>query len=164
MCKLYFRLIAAGAFFLFSVSVAYPKLALSALFIIGGKLPQPIEVTDPSVLRASNPWFGTFIPQWNRAPKEQGASPPETAPRYEISFYATPSPKEPPHIVYVAYYAFDPATHRGFLYLPGSHEQWNSTNGASILRPRQDGRWNLADPGWCDQINAIIARSQPGPM
>lgn len=161
MTKFRLRFIAAVVCLLFAVSGAYAKLALSALFISGGSLSRPLEVTDPELLQSSNPWFGTFIPQWNHAPKEEGASPPETAPRYEISFYAITSPNEPPHIIYVAYYAFDSGTHRGFLYLPGRHEQWNSTNGGSILRPHQDGRWNLADPGWCDRINAVISRSQP---
>ena len=154
------RFIAAGVLFLLAASIAWSKLPLSSLSIFAGDLSQPIAVTDPKILRASNPWFGTFIPQWNQTPSQQPDRPPEAAPRYEILFYASLSPKAPPHIVYMAYYAFDSASHRGFLYLPGQHEKWYSTNAGSILRPNQDGRWNLADPAWCDQINSMISRSR----
>ena len=159
MTNLRCRSVAASICLLFAVAVAYAKLPLSSLFISGGKLPQPVEVTEPAILNSSNPWFGTFIPQWNQAPRERVAGPPATAPRYELSFYAASS-NEPPRIVYVVYYAWDPSAHRGFLYLPGHLEPWYDTNTGSIIRPHQDGRWNLADPAWCDRINAVIARSQ----
>ena len=143
MTNLGFRSVAASICLLAAVSVAYAKLPLSSVFICGGKLRQPVEVTEPAILHSSNPWFGSFIPQWNRAPRERIAGPPVSAPRYEISFYAA-STNEPPHIVYVAYYAFEASTQRGFLYLPGHREQWYDTNTGSIIRPQQDGRWNLA--------------------
>lgn len=154
------RFIVAGGLFLLIASVASSKLPLSSLLISGGRLSQSIKVTDPKLLQASNPWFGTFIPQWNVTSRQQVARPPETAPRYEILFYATLSAKDPPHVVYVAYYVFDSASHRGFLYLPGHHESGYSRNSRSILRPNQDGRWNLADPAWCDEINSMISRSR----
>ena len=164
------RLLGIGLLLLFASSSADSKAELSRLFLSGGSLPRPVEVTDAGLLRASNPWFGTFLPQWNRAPHERVVPPPDGAPRYEITFYATFSPEKPPHVIYVAYYAYDPTTHRGYVYLPGhtSHgrpldghnDQWYDTNASTILRPDQDGRWNLADPAWCDQINAILARSE----
>jgi len=166
MKPLYSRLLAASISLLFLVSPALSKAQLSQLFLSGGKLPRPIEVTDPVLLRASNPWFGTFIPQWNQALHERIAGPPDTATRYEITFYATFAPDKPPHLIYVAYYAYDPATHRGFVYLPGSprrgqDDPWHYPNAGTIIRPDQDGRWNLADPVWCDRINAILSRSEP---
>ena len=149
------RIFIVGSVLFFAISVASGKAVLSKLLIVGGKLPQPVEVTDPKLLKASNPWFGTFIPQWNQVSLQQIANPPPTAPRYELSFYTTFSSQD--QIIYVAYYAFDPVSRRGFLYLPGSDEQWYSTNIRSIMRPHQDGRWNVADPAWSDQINSIIA-------
>lgn len=153
------RFLAASICLLFVLSVAYAKLALTSLLISGGKLSQRIEVSDPELLRSSHPWFGTFLPQWNQAPRERIEGPPAGAQRYEISFYAASSPEDAPHIVYVVYYAFDAGLHSGFVYLPGRHEQWYGTNTGSILRPRQDGRWNLADRAWCERINAILSRS-----
>jgi len=139
-------------------SAVFSKLALSKLFISGGKLPQPIEVTNPQLLQASNPWFGEFIPAWTEIPNPGIADPPQAAPRYDISLYASVSAKAAPHIIYVAYYAFDAASHRGFIYLPGRGEQWYRTNVSSIIRSHEDGRWNLANPAWCDRINSIIAQ------
>lgn len=138
-------------------SVAFSKVALSKLFISGGKLRQPVEVTNPQLLQASNPWFGSFIPAWTEISDARAAEPPQTAPRYEIAFYASFSAKAAPHIIYVAYYAFDPASRRGFVYLPGRSEQWYRTNVSSIMRKHEDGQWNLANPAWCDQVNSIIA-------
>src|SRR5215472_15640835 len=115
MKPIYSRLLAASISLLFLVSPAFSKTELSQLFLSGGKLPRPIEITDPVLLQTSNPWFGTFLPQWNRAPHERVAPPPDGALRYEITFYATFSPEKLPHIIYVAYYAYDPATHRGLV-------------------------------------------------
>lgn len=154
------KMLAAGILLLLAGSLATSKAELSRLFLSGGGLPRPVEVTDSALLSASNPWFGTFLPQWNQAPRERTGPPPDTAPRYEITFYATFSPKKPPHLIYVAYYAYDSGTHRGFVYLPGQKEQWYYTNAGSFMRPDQDGHWNLADPAWCDQINAILGRSE----
>jgi hypothetical protein len=148
-----------GMALLLTVPAARSKAALSKIFISGGKLSQPIEIADKEFLRKSNPWFGTFIPAWNQT-GVQHSQPPITAKLYEISFYATFSAKEAPKIIYVVYYAVDPETHHGFVYLPGRQEQWYPTNAASILRPNQDGRWNVADPAWCDALNAIIARAE----
>jgi hypothetical protein len=153
LCRI---IVVVGTSLVLFTSVAFPKVALSKLFISGGKLPQPVEVTNPQLLQASNPWFGSFIPAWTEI-SERVAEPPQTAPRYEIAFYARFSPKEAPHIIYVGYYAFDPASRRGFIYLPGRSEQWYRTNVSSIIRPHEDGQWNLANPSWCDQVNLIIA-------
>jgi len=154
------KAISASIAVLLLVSVAHSKAALSRLFISGGKLSKPIEITDPGILQLSNPWFGSFISQWNQVSEGTLTGPPSSTPRYELSFYATFSPKEPPHIVYVAYYTFDPSTRSGFVYLPGHNEQWYFTNSGSILRPHQDGRWNLANRDWSDKLNLIIASSE----
>jgi hypothetical protein len=156
----FLRVTLAAISLLLAVSGVSSKAVLSKLFICGGKLSQPVEVTDSKLLQLSNPWFGAFIQAWDEVHHERTAGPPKTAPRYEISFYSTFSSKEPARIIYVAYYAFDPAAKRGFIYLPGNQEQWYYTNVGSIGRPNQDGRWNLANPFWCDQVNSIISRSE----
>ena len=156
MKPLYSRIFIGVIFLFFTIAVAAAKVPLSKLFISGGKLPQPVEITEAKLLQASNPWFGTFIPQWNQDSLIHIEDAPEPGPVYELSFYAKSSENEAGHIVYVAYYAFDPGSHRGFIYLPGRHEQWYGTNAHSILRPRQDGHWNLADPAWCDHVNSAI--------
>jgi len=155
-----FRIVAFAVTLLLLSSVAISKASLSKLLVSGGKLSRPVELTASGVLRASNPWFGTFIPQWNKATDDFTPGPPEDSKRYELSFYAAFSDSAPPHIIYTAYYANDPGMHRCFVYLPGEHEQWYSTNASSILRPKQDGRWNLADLEWCEQLNAAIGRAE----
>ena len=153
------KVIGVGILLLLVVCVVQSKAPLSKILIAGGKLSEPLEVTDPGILGTSNPWFGSFIPQWNQGFERGIAEPPNTTPRYELSFYATFS-QDAPHIIYVAYYAFDPSTHRGFVYLPGHNEQWYFTNSGSILRPHQDGHWNLANGAWSENLNSIIARSE----
>lgn len=107
-------------------------------------------------MQSSNPWFGSFIPS---ATNQRIGTPASSAPRYKISFYAKLGEK-PPHVVYMAYYAFDPAKHEGFVYLPGPNDSEYYTNAGSIMRAHQDGRWNPADPAWCAQINEIISHSE----
>jgi hypothetical protein len=153
------KIAAIGFCLLFFVSTAFPKAAISKLVISNGKLARSAEVTDSRLMQSSNPWFGKFIPAWNQAPRQSIAKPPAGTPRYKISFYASFLPGKPPHVVYVACYTFDPSTRQGFIYLPGTHDWEYSTNAGSVMRPNQDGRWNLADPGWCKQINEIISRS-----
>jgi hypothetical protein len=141
-------------------SSASSKAPLSKLIISGGSLVQPVVVSNDRLMQSSNPWFGTFIPfpQPNQVSQQTIATPPANTPRYKISFYATFRETQP-HVVYVVYYTFDPATRRGFVYLPGPHDSEYYTNAGSIMRPNQDGRWNLADADWCDQINEIISHA-----
>lgn len=146
--------------FFFVTSIASGKVSLSKIFIFGGNLSQPLEITNPKLLQSSNPWFGTFIQQWNQRSLQQVNSPPDGVQRYQLDFYAASSPQGPSRLIYVVYYAFDSVARRGFVYLPGPHEQWYYKNTGSILRPHQDGHWNIADPAWCDQVNSIVARGE----
>jgi hypothetical protein len=149
-----------GASLLLLGSVASSKASLSKLLLSGRGLPQPIEITDSQLLGSSNPWFGSFIAGWKEPFDSAIASvPSNAAPRYQITFFANASGQEP-HVIYVAYYVFESATHRGLVYLPGPHDPGYSLNIGTIVRPHQDGRWNPANPAWCDQMNSIIARSQ----
>ena len=148
---------AAGLCLLVLVPIASAKAPLSRLIISGGNLSQPIEANNSQLMQASNPWFGRFISLGNQV---RIGNPPADTTRYRITFYATFQPGQPPHPVYVVYYTFDPSTHQGFVYLPGPRDWEYRTNAASIMRRDQDGRWNVADAGWCEQINEIIAHSE----
>ncbi|MGH9729430.1 MAG: hypothetical protein ACRD4V_12685 [Candidatus Acidiferrales bacterium] len=146
-----------GMSLLFFASGASSKAALSKLAISGGKLSHPVEANNSQLMQSSNPWFGKFIAAWNQA-DQRITNPPAGTPRYKITFYATFQPEQPPHVVYVVYYKFDSSTRQGFVYLPGPHDSEYRTNAGSIMRKNQDGRWNIADSGWCGEINKIISR------
>jgi hypothetical protein len=88
--------------------------------ITGGDLGAPIEITDPAIVRQYNVWAGRGTssnePHSVNIDWTQGiAEPPKRVPVYEVSFVTTRSNPG----TYLVRYAIDPATKRGYVYLPG---------------------------------------------
>lgn len=156
MKRLFAKGMAAGFCLLAFVFIASSKVPLSKLSVSGGQLSRPIEANHPQLMQSSNPWFGSFISPGNQIGI---GNPPTDTTRYKITFYATFQHGQPPHPVYVVYYTFDASTREGFVYLPGPRDWEYRTNEGTIIRSNQDGHWNVADAGWCEQINEIIAHS-----
>jgi hypothetical protein len=124
--------------------------------IKGADLKTPIEITDPKILATFNVWTGPgtssdapgfnsnapgFIIDWSPGPV---AEPPKGLQRYEVSFYAK-LPKE--RLIYLVFYEYDPATKRGYVYLPGRTDEWYRLNVSTIIRG-VEGRWFRAWSEW----------------
>ena len=124
--------------------------------IKGADLKTPIEITDPKILATFNVWTGPgtssdapgfnsnapgFIIDWSPGPV---AEPPKGLQRYEVSFYAK-IPKE--RLIYLVFYEYDPATKRGYVYLPGRTDEWYRLNVSTIIRG-VEGRWFRAWSEW----------------
>ena len=106
-------------------------------------LKTPIEITDPNVLKRFFVWSGrgtssketrSFIVDWSQSP---AAEPPEGLPRYEVSFYANLSKER---LICIVFYQYDPSTQRGYVYLPGSTEEWYRLNTRTIFRGVDGGK------------------------
>ena len=158
---------------MFSVLIAFFLLAIPAqlfakgptlkIIIRGGDLKAPIEIRDSAVLASFPVWAGpgtspnemnAFIIDWSRGPVTER---PKELPRYEISFYAK-HPEE--RLVYVVFYEYDPATQRGYVYLPGRTDQWYRLNVGTIFRG-VEGNWFPAWSVWDKVARPLIAGAKP---
>ena len=120
------------------------------LTVAGSGLSHPIQITDPNAV-AANVWGGDFI----GTPAKE---PDKALPRYVVSFYVEP-PREKVRMMYVVYYARDPQTGEGFIYLPGRGEEWYRLNVSTIFRDGEDGTWRHASPAWSKAIAAVLPES-----
>jgi hypothetical protein len=159
---------------LLSVSVTFLLLVIPAqvfakgetvkITIKGADLKTPIEITDPKVLTEFQVWSGPgtsssapgfnpnapgFIVDWSQAVAE----PPKGLQRYEVSFYAK-IPNE--RLIYVVFYAYDPATEHGYIYLPGGTDEWYRLNVSTIFHG-VEGKWFRAWSVWESVARPLIA-------
>lgn len=130
----------------------------------GADLASPVETTDERVLERFNVWSGAgtgingvprtegFIADWANGPV---AEPPAALPRYEVSFHVMHQrPSD-----YVVTFAYDPATGKGYVYLPGKGEKFYESNTFLIFR-RAEGSWFSATKDWTDAARPLIERAK----
>ena len=137
---------------------AWAKSPTAKMTISGGALTSEIEVTDPRILDISNIWYGKFLDASGGVAKE----PPGGLRTYEVWFYIKVA-ENSVRRRYVVYYSPNPATGRGYVYLPGQGQPWYDLNVSAILRDGQDGKWNYASPAWEELIKPVIAQAEAAP-
>ncbi len=131
----------AAALFLLA-TLLWAKGDLVVVEVQGGALTTPLKITDPKI-QDFNIWAGPgvngattkdakgFIIDWQAG---VAAHLPAVLQHYEISFYEgcrIPNDwcrAEKPSLAYVVFYDYDPASQRGFVYLPGKGEPWYAMN------------------------------------
>jgi hypothetical protein len=154
-----------AAFFLMSVPLlVIAKGPTLKIRIQGADLTSPVETTENAILEKFDVWAGAgveingipqtrgFIVDWEKGPI---AEPPKRLPRYEVSFdvmHQRPSS-------YVISYSYDPATRKGYVYLPGKGENFYASNTFLILRG-VDGNWLSATESWIEAANSLIGRAR----
>ena len=163
-----------GAVALFMVSA--PLSAKGDMVLIevkGGTLTTPVKITD-SKIQEFTVWAGPgvngaglanadgFIIDWQRGVL---AEPPAGLQDYEVSFYAgcRTDPgcmAEPPSLVYVVRYEYDPSSKRGFVYLPGKGEALYGLNTRTIWHgPGVEGHWFVAADSWERFVGPLIVKA-----
>ncbi len=139
--------------------------------IKGPCLETPLEIADRGIVAQFNVWtgpgvringkavymdpnhqYGTFI-DW---PNGVVPEPPRELPRYEVSFYVKRSAENP---VYVVLYQYDPATQRGYMYLPGKGDEWYQVNVRSIFQGVEGG-WFYTSRAWEKDVRPLIDKSK----
>src|SRR5258708_16529022 len=130
--------------------------------IKGADLASPVEITEERILGQFNVWAGAGV-TINDAPQPEGfivasekgpvAQPPATLLRYEVSFHVMHQGPSS----YVVSYAYDPATGKGYVYLPGKGEKFNESNTFLIFR-NVEGHWFSATGTWTDVAKPLIER------
>lgn len=133
--------------------------------IKGPDLASPVEVTDKAILEKFNVCAGAGV-EINGIPQPKGlivdwekgpvAEPRATLRRYEVSFdvmHQRPSS-------YVVSYAYDPATGKGYVYLPAKGENFYASNTFLIFRS-VEGNWFFATETWTDIAKSLIESTGP---
>ena len=160
------------AFLLLAIpALVFAKADICRITIKGADLRTPIEVTDFRNFKDVdlNVWAGPgveingkeqtegFILDWSQTVTER----PKGLQRYEVSFYAKfPDEK----LVYVVLYEYDPATERGYIYLPGRGDDWYGLNMGTIAHGVQghyEGHWYRALSGWDRVTRPLIESAKP---
>ena len=139
-------------------------------------MPTLIRITDPKI-QDFTPWAGPgvnggrvpnaegFIVDWHAGiVSQQAAQPAPGLQHYEISFYEGCRTRndwcteKEPRLVYVVSYDYDPASPRGFVYLPGRRDPLYYLNMGTISR-WVEGNWFLASNSWEQFIRPVIAKA-----
>jgi hypothetical protein len=149
----------------------FAKGDISKITIKGADLKTAIEITDFTNFKDVdvNVWAGPgvkingkeqtegFIIDWSQTVME----PPKGLQGYEVSFYAKfPDEK----LVYVVLYEYDPATERGYIYLPGKGDDSYWLNMGTITHGVQghyEGHWYRALSGWDRVARPPIESAKP---
>lgn len=147
------RLSALLLFLLLSVSVAQAKAIPDKITVTGPGLTNPLEITDPEILEASNPWAGEFV-DWDAAKITE--TPPVNR-RYEILVHLRDR-NDSFRVIYAFHYAPDPSGGRGYIYLPGMDDQWYDVNVGTIVRP---SGWQRASAQWDAIMDQTLAAARP---
>jgi hypothetical protein len=125
-----------------------------------------IDITDPSVLGAFNVWAGPgtysngvegthgFIIDWAAGIARDRPNGPS---RYEVMFYVRFANRSTEELAYVVLYERDPASRRGFVYLPGRSEEHYGRNVKAILRHNLEGHWFHATEAWDNAVNSWLS-------
>jgi hypothetical protein len=140
--------------------------------IEGSALSSPIEINDELVLEKFQVWAGAgtqsmdvktrvttqltegFIVDWGKGPVGERVI--LGLPQYKVSFHVIHQDRP---TSYVVFYAFDPATGKGYVYLPGEGETYFSSNVYLIWR-RVEGKWLNATSAWTDFARPVIERAK----
>jgi hypothetical protein len=140
--------------------------------IEGPDLSSPIEISDELVLEKFQVWAGAgnysmdvktgvttpltegFIVDWGKG--AVGKQVILGLPQYKVSFHVIHQDRP---TSYVVFYAFDTATGKGYVYLPGEGEPYWGSNVYLIWR-RVEGKWLNASVAWTDFARPVIERAK----
>jgi hypothetical protein len=161
----------------FTVSVPlWAKGDMVLIEISGASLKSPVQITDRKIEEFSiwaGPPFSTgdgistqtegFIIDW---PAGALSGRPSDLEHYEVRFYVgckaganRDCGDQKPHLAYVVSYDYDPASKRGFVYLPGKGDPFYYVNIGSIAHG-PEGHWFFATASWEGFARPLIANAQ----
>src|ERR1700722_4655033 len=158
------RQLAISAMFLALANPAFwlGKTQTTKIIIQGADLATPIQIADRKIVADFQVVSGkgtysheprleepSFIIDWSQGPAFE---PSKALPRYEILFYADRSNER---LVYAVSYAFDSATGKGYVHLPGQSEDNYDLNVHTIIR-RVEGRWFYSWDKWDGVAQKLI--------
>jgi hypothetical protein len=154
------RLLVAVFVVLAVAPLAYSKGSPELIAISGGGLAQPIDVTDPALLKAFDPWSGQFA-DWQGKPL---ADAPCFRSSFEVLFYMkwpgrmSALDRGDLKMIYATRYCSTGTT--GYVYLPGPGEPQYRGNVSTIIRGDADGKWFPATAAWESLMSDAVATGE----
>jgi hypothetical protein len=160
------RIVCGLLLLLAGVQVAFSKGSPDLIVISGGGLTRQIEITDPSALKAFDPWQGQFA-DWRQ---KSLVDAPCFRRSFEVLFYMNwPGRKSlldhadldrgDLKVIYATRYCSTGST--GYVYLPGPSESLYRNNAGTIMRGDADGKWHPSTRPWDALLgNAVVTRDQ----
>jgi hypothetical protein len=142
-----------------AVPLAYSKGSPELILVAGGGLTQPLEITDPSLLKAFDPWSGQFA-AWQEKPL---ADAPCFRRSFEVLFYMKWPGRESSldrgdlKMIYATRYCS--TGNAGYVYLPGPGEPQYRGNVSTIIRGNAEGKWHVATAAWDSLMGDAVAMS-----
>ena len=130
--------------------------------IEGADLAKPVEISDPNILKNFQVWTGPgtssnekqgLIIDWAEGTIKEL---PKELVLYQVSFYVD---HQHERIAYVVFYAYDPSTGHGYVYLPGNSDQYAGLNVRTIYHG-VEGNWFHAWSVWEDVARPLIERAR----
>ena len=146
------------------VPLGYSQGSPALIMISGGGLAQPIEISDPSQLKAFDPWVGQFA-DWQEKPL---ADAPCFRRSFAVRFYMkwpgreSSSDRGNLQMIYSTRYCSTGSA--GYVYLPGPGELQYRGNVSTIIRGNADGKWHPATAEWNSLMGDAVAMSDPQRM
>jgi hypothetical protein len=118
------------------------------IVIGGGELQHPVEITDPDLLSALDPWTGIFV-DWGQ-PAAMGHCNWE----YEVTYFkratepATPYDKGDLRMIYGLRYCFGDDGEPGYVHLAGRTDKFWEENVQMVWDGTQAGKWHPSTSVW----------------
>lgn len=148
------------------------------IVVKGADLASPLEITDPKTAEFGiRQGPGTFM---NGVEGTEGfsidwpkgivaADVPSGLLHYEVFFYTGCQPSESAcrtselSLDYVVFYDYDPATERGFVYLPGKDDEAFRYNHVMWHGHGLEGHWLRATGAWESFVRPLLAKARALP-
>jgi hypothetical protein len=146
----------------------FAKGTTTKITITSSDLPNPVEISDPEILKHFNVWSGPgtfangvegrdgFIVDWASGAVTDR---PTGLRRFELSFYVRyanrPFSEQTDQLAYVVSYGVDPATGQGYVYLPGKSDEPYRLNTKAIYRGHE-GHWFRANAAWQSAFRELV--------
>jgi hypothetical protein len=147
------------------------KGATTRITLTGAAPRATVTITKPDVLSGFQIWAGPgvsvddveqtegFIIDWKSGPI---ANPPGGLQRYEAAFYVSEPDQANATPAYIVTYAYDAASHRGYVYLPGKGDAAYALNSRAMFHGHgYEGHWFRATQAWDAAVSPLIAGSEP---
>jgi hypothetical protein len=116
--------------------------------ISGGDLKQPIQITEPDLLRTYSPWVGRFV-DWKR-PAAMG----HCSWEYEITYFkrgiisTTPYDQDDLKMIYGIRYCLGDDAEPGYVHLAGRTDRFGDENIHTVWDGTQAGKWHPSTAEW----------------
>ena len=144
-----------------AVAMSESQRSADMILVSGGELKQPVEITDPEILRQFDPWGGAFV-NWHRV------SGGRLSWEYEVLFFkrgvepSTRYDRDGMTMIYGIRYCIDEEGGPGSVHLAGRDDKFGEENVRMIWDGTQAGRWHPATPAWKAFIQGLVAGQETG--